>query len=664
VIGLDLGLVLYFCILEGIMYKFLKKDLKDYKVCNGTCYSMANGIGGYSSGSIINSFNRKHYGYLIASLKAPVERMMILGKIDEKIGNISLECQEYDTGIIDNHKYLDEFTYDAYPTFKYIVGNKKITKRIAPVYGKNEVVVSYEIESDEDTILSLNPLFNYRDHSDVIQKEALDFKEEKKNNLYILTPKANEDVSIQFYYSDGVIKENKKKITDALYYQYDFETGDDRKDYYYTPITLEVKVLKNKVNKITIICALNEIECFDSDKLIQEYKDRIDSLKEKSGIKDSLAKDLVWSADSFISERKSTGLKTILAGLPWFTDWGRDTMIAFTGLTLVTKRFDDAKEILKSFALYEKNGLIPNMFPDDGGEPWYNTVDASLWYFYACYKYIEYTKDKKFILEEIYPTLQNIIYAYSHKTDNNIHMDSDNLVSCGDKDTQITWMDVKTNGIAVTPRFGKPVEINALWYNALRIMDILSKDANDPTDYMSMAMAVKKSFNEKFYNKETGCLYDTVEPYDPKIRPNQCFALSLPFKVVDENYVKSIFDVITKDLYNVYGLRSLSPRDPEFKPKYEGSLWDRDMAYHMGTTWGFLIGTYFDAYLYVNKKNPNVKNEINVMAHKFEKHLNEGCLNGVAEIFDGDIANRTRGCYNQAWSIGELLRSYYENVLK
>ena len=646
------------------MYKFTKEELKDFKINNGKCYSMANGIGGYSSGSIINSFNRKHYGYLIASLKAPVNRMMLLGKIDEKIGDTSLECQEYIDSIIDHHDLLDEFTYDAYPTFTYRGKDFEILKRIAPVYGENTVAISYIVTSKIDTTLSLKPLFNYRDHGDASDIKDLEFDYKIKDNLYILTPKKNQDLDIKFYFSDGKIIENEEKYTKGLYYPYDFETGDDRIDHYYTPISISIDLKKNEKKMISIICSIENEFSLDADKIIKDYKERIDSLKVKSGLTDELALNLVWSCDSFITKRESTKLKTILAGLPWFTDWGRDTMIAFTGLTLVTKRFDEAREILKSFAIYEKNGLIPNMFPDDGGEPMYNTVDASLWYFYACYKYIEYTGDKKFILEEIYPTLQNIIYAYSHKTDNNIHMDSDYLISCGDKDTQITWMDVKTNGIAITPRFGKPVEINALWYNALRIMDELSKDANDPTNYLEMSLRVKESFNEKFYCKETGCLYDTVDPYDSKVRPNQCFALSLPFKVVDENNVCGIFDCITKELYNVYGLRSLSMNDKEFKPKYEGSLWDRDRAYHMGTTWGFLIGTYFDAYAYVNKKNPKVKDEINAMAHKFEKHLNEGCLNGIAEIFDGDIANRTRGCYNQAWSVGELLRSYYENVLK
>ena len=646
------------------MYKLTKEDLKDFKENNGKCVSMANGVGGYSSISVIGSFNRKHYGYLIASLKAPVDRRMILGKIIEKIGDVSLDSQEYEDHLVDNHKYQNEFIYDAYPKFSYEVNGVKLVKAFSPIYGSNSVAISYEIESNKDITIALEPLFNYRDHGDASKVEDLEFIEEELDNYYILTPKTNKECKIKFYFSEGKIKKNNDKFTKGTYCQYDMETGDDRIDHFYKPFELLIDLKKDEKKKISIITSIDEIKELDSFKLIKEYKNRIDSLKKKSNLDDEFAEYLVWSADSFITERKSTGLKTILAGLPWFTDWGRDTMIAFTGLTLVTRRFDEAKEILKSFSMYEKNGLIPNMFPDDGGEPWYNTVDASLWYFYACYKYIEYTGDKKFILDEIYPTLQEICYAYSHKTDNNIHMDTDYLISCGDKDTQITWMDVKTNGIAVTPRFGKPVEINALWYNALRIMDELAKETNDSTDYLSMAMLVKDSFNKKFYNKETKCLYDTVDPNDAKIRPNQCFVLSLPFKVLDEAYAKDVFKVITDDLYNIYGLRSLSPSDKEFKPRYEGKLWDRDMAYHMGTTWGFLIGTYFDAYRYINRDNPNVKEEIKAMAYKFKKHLSEGCLNGVAEIFDGDIASRTRGCYNQAWSVGELLRAYYEDVLK
>ena len=641
------------------MYKLNKKDLASFEKMNETCFSMSNGLGGYTSGSVIGSFNRKHYGYLVASLKAPTTRYMILGNLIEKIDNVSFESIQYENEIVDNHKYLEEFIYDNYPIFKYKTNNCKVKKSIVPIYLKNSVCINYEIESNIKTKLNITPLFNFRDHSNVILKDELMF-EDSISDFYTLK-KGN--TNIYFKYNKGNIKRNKDLYTKPIYYKYDQDTGDNRLDYYYTPIDLEIDINKG-INNITIVCGLDSDISIDGKTHINNWDNRIKELKNRRNIDDELFKDLVYSADSFISKRESTKLTTILAGLPWFTDWGRDTMISFTGATLVTKRFDEAKEILKSFSLYEKNGLIPNMFPDDGGQPLYNTVDASLWYFYACYKYIEYTNDKEFIINEIYEILKNIIYAYSHKTDNFIFMDEDYLISCGNKDTQITWMDVKTNGIAVTPRYGKPVEIQALWYNALRIMDILSKDTNDNTDYLFMANKVYESFNNKFYCNETKCLYDTINPYDKKIRPNQCFVLSLPFKVLDKKYNKDVFNIIDKELYNINGLRSLSMNDKDFKPKYEGDLLTRDMAYHNGTTWGFLIGTYLDAYLYVNKDKENVKEDIKEKIFMIKKHLNDGCLNGFAEVFNGLDAIKTKGCYTQAWSVCELLRAYYEDYLK
>ncbi len=645
------------------MYKLEKKDLKDFDKLNETCFTMSNGLGGYTSGSVSGSFNRKHYGYLIAALKAPTSRFMILGSIIESFDNATFESINYKDERVDNIQYLKRFTYKNYPVFEYEINGLKLKKSIVPAYLENTVAIQYEVEAKEKTQMTLTPLFNFRDHNDVSNEESLQFEEVFKEQEISLTPYQNKNVNIHFYTTKGSISKRDSLYTKPIYFKYDQDTGDSRYDYFYTPVNVNI-TLEEGLNSFTLLCSLNALDNLDGNDYIQKFDNRVNELKNKPGIKDEFFKDLVYATDSFISKRESTGLQTILAGLPWFTDWGRDTMISFTGCTLVTKRFDSAREILKSFALYERNGLIPNMFPDDGGEPLYNTVDASLWYFYACYKYIEYTNDKKFILDEIYPTLQNIIYAYSHKTDNNIHMDSDGLISCGDKDTQITWMDVKTNGIAVTPRFGKPVEIQALWYNALRIMDILSEDTNDPTDYKQMAECVYESFNRRFFCEKTNCLYDTIDPNDDKIRPNQCFVLSLPFKVLDPKYNEAVFNVIEKDLYNINGLRSLSPKDKDFKPKYEGSLWDRDMAYHNGTTWGFLIGTYLDAYKYVNQDKENVKEEIKERIFKIKDHLNSGCLNGFAEVFNGLDAIKTKGCYTQAWSVAELLRAYYEDVLK
>lgn len=651
------------------MYKFTKDQFDNFQSLDSKCFVLPNGLGGYTSTSIINSSHRKHYGYLIACLKPPVDRKLILGRINDYVKvdstTYDLESQNYSTYIKEGYKYQEEFSYDLIPTYTYLVDGVKIVKRIAPKYNSNTVMVSYQITSEKNAQVFLEPLFNYRDHGEASRIEDLKFKVVHKNHLLVLTPEKNQDIEIKLYYSDGELVENDSPFTDGLHCEYDVSTGDKRLDHHFKPYKIKIDLEANQTKKISVICTLDRLSNKDSFFLIDKYEERMKKLIKKSRIKDSLGQDLVLAADSFITKRESTKLKTILAGLPWFTDWGRDTMIAFTGLTLVTRRFDEAKEILKSFSLYEKNGLIPNMFPDDGGEPLYNTVDASLWYFYACYKYVKYTRDYQFIKNEIYPTLKNIIKAYSTKTDFTIYMDKDSLIHAGSDQDQITWMDVRTNGVAVTPRHGKPVEINALWYNALKIMDFFSKKflENDPS-YNQLAKKVKRSFNEKFYCSETKCLYDTVDPNDKSIRPNQIWVLSLPYKVLNKKYNHEVLNTVTFHLYNVYGLRSLSNLDPRFKPKYEGELLKRDYAYHMGTTWGFLIGGYLDAYYYVNKNNEKVKEEVNELVHRFLPHLNDGCLNGIAEIFDGDVAGRTRGCYSQAWSVGELLRAYYEIVLK
>lgn len=650
------------------MYYFDKDNYLNFKDGDSKCFCMPNGLGGYCSSSIINSSHRKHYGYLVAALKSPVERVMILARINESVhfGNkvIDLEAQHYDTGIKEGQRYLEEFSFDYVPNYVYQAQDVNIKKKIAPQYNANTVGITYEILAKQDCALYLEPLFNYRDHGQASTPEDLKFTESVKGNVLTLVPDKNPDCKIKFSFSEGSLCFNDNKVTDGLHCEYDVSTGDPRLDYHYKPARLRIDLHANTPKLVSIVCTIDRLPKTDAFGIVIDYEARVNHLIRQSKITDSLGKDLVVAADTFITKRESTNLKTILAGLPWFTDWGRDTMIAFTGLTLVTRRFKDAKEILKSFALYEKNGLIPNMFPDDGGEPLYNTVDASLWYFYAAYKYANYTQDYEFIEQEIYPVLKNIIKAYHDGTDFSIGMDRDGLIHAGSDLDQITWMDVRVNGIVVTPRHGKPVEINALWYNALMIMTIFAERFGDDYNwYRELALKVEKSFNEKFFCEKTGCLYDTVDPYDSSVRPNQIWVLSLPFKVLEKDKAKKVFDVCEKELYNVYGLRSLSPKDSRFKPKYEGELLARDFAYHMGTTWGFLIGGYLDAYAYVNDYTEEAMNEIDNLVHRFIPHLNDGCINGIAEIFDGDVAGRTRGCYTQAWSVGELLRAYYENVL-
>lgn len=380
-------------------------------------------------------------------------------------------------------------------------------------------------------------------------------------------------------------------------------------------------------------------------------------------------KRLVLDADHFIVDRASTGYKSIIAGLPWFTDWGRDTMISFTGLTLCTGRFDDARDILKSFAMYERNGLIPNMFPDSGSEPLYNTADASLWYFIAVYDYLRYRghdEDYAFIKEEIYPILLRILHAYEHGTDNDIHMEDSGLVHAGSGIDQVTWMDVRIDGVCVTPRHGCPVEINALWYNALRIGADLAERFGDKeqADHCSaLADKVKAVYEKTFYNDKTGCLYDVAHPFDDSIRPNQLYAVSLPYSPVSENTARQIVDTAKKHLYAGTGIRSLAPDDPKYRGFYRGSLKKRDLSYHQGTSWGFLLGAYICAYAKVHAGDPDIVKKVAalfdpVMVHQTE----ENCIGSICEVFEGDSPHAGGGCYAQAWSTGEILRAYIEAV--
>ncbi|MCR5427692.1 MAG: hypothetical protein K6F16_01720, partial [Lachnospiraceae bacterium] len=415
---------------------------------------------------------------------------------------------------------------------------------------------------------------------------------------------------------------------------------------------------------------------------------------------------LSQAADNFIAFRSSTGLSTVLAGLPWFTDWGRDTMIAFTGLTLVTGRFDEAEAILKTFAMYEKDGLIPNMFPDGGQEPLYNTADASLWYFYAVHKYLEYTAGRhtggEFIRKEIWPCLKNIIAGYKNGTHFSIKMDEDGLIHAGGGFDQVTWMDVRVGDWVATPRHGKPVEINALWYNALKIAEKLAKDFGDPDarEYAALADKVKDSFNKRFWYGEGGYLFDVVDcdadslprktdgstkgaaavcdtddaaaaawnravdtGNDPRLRPNQIYAVSLPYSLLDPENELSVVEAVKEKLYAGCGLRSLDPADPDYHPIYLGSLEKRDHAYHQGTAWGFLLGAFITAYVKTHGRTEETRREAAGLIAPVKAHLFENCIGSVSEIFDGDAPHNGRGCYAQAWSVGEILRCLYEDIL-
>lgn len=640
---------------------------------------LTNGIGGYAGSSVTGAHARKHHGYLIASLHPPVERFVILSKINECLirssEKIDFTVEQYlagdgSTAYREGIEYLNSFTYDGLVHFTTKAQEFTMTKTLAFEHGKNTIAVSYDIQNDgEAATLVLTPLFNYRVHHDASTVDTLKFDTTYEQPEIRLVPQQNKDVTIRLFTDDGTVVPCEEKYTTGMQLQKELDVESDALDDNYTPYQIEFPLDAGCRKKISIVCTIEDVYEKDAFATAAAEMARFDALEKKAGYHDELAETLTIAADHFLAYRQSTGLMTVLAGLPWFTDWGRDTMIALTGLTLSTGRYQDARDILTTFARYVHHGMVPNMFPDEGTAPLYNTADASMWYFYAVGKYLDYTgtpEDYAFVQETIYPKLKEIIAAYEHGTDFSIYMEEDGLIHAGSGLDQVTWMDVRVGDWVATPRHGKPVEINALWYHALCLMEEwATRFGEDGSHYAALAAHAKESFAKEFWNEKDGCLYDVVDGLesDATLRPNQIYAVSLPHRMLDADKEKKIVDKVYEKLYAKTGLRSLSPDDKEYHPTYEGCLDKRDHAYHQGTSWGFLLGGFLTAYVHVYGTSKEVIKQADAMLDATREQFYHGCIGSIAEIFDGDEPHTSRGCYAQAWSVGEILRAYTEDIL-
>lgn len=640
---------------------------------------LTNGIGGYAGSSVTGAHARKHHGYLIASLHPPVERFVILSKINECLirssEKIDFTVEQYlaDDGSTAYRKgieYLNSFTYDGLVHFTTKAPEFTMTKTLAFEHGKNTISISYDIQNDgESATLVLTPLFNYRVHHEASTIDTLKFDTTYEQPEIRLVPQQNKDVTIRLFTDDGTVVPCEEKYTTGMQLQKELDVESDALDDNYTPYQIEFPLDAGCRKKISIVCTIEDVYEKDAFATAAAEMARFDALEKKAGYHDELAETLTIAADHFLAYRQSTGLMTVLAGLPWFTDWGRDTMIALTGLTLSTGRYQDARDILTTFARYVHHGMVPNMFPDEGTAPLYNTADASMWYFYAVGKYLDYTgtpEDYAFVQETIYPKLKEIIAAYEHGTDFSIYMEEDGLIHAGSGLDQVTWMDVRVGDWVATPRHGKPVEINALWYHALCLMEEwATRFGEDGSHYAALAAHAKESFAKEFWNEKDGCLYDVVDGLegDATLRPNQIYAVFLPHRMLDADKEKKIVDKVYEKLYAKTGLRSLSPDDKEYHPTYEGCLDKRDHAYHQGTSWGFLLGSFLTAYVHVYGTSKEVIKQADAMLDATREQFYHGCIGSIAEIFDGDEPHTSRGCYAQAWSVGEILRAYTEDIL-
>jgi len=638
-----------------------QKEISDFSKSSKLEWIETNGVGGYASSTIIGLNSRRYHGLLVSANNPPVEKEVIVSKLDEAI---VLKNKFYELSVNQfpgnvspkGYQYLVEFKKDLFPEFIYKVDSVKIKKTITAINEKNTTVIIYEVlEAIEEFEIQLTPFIAMRDfHS--LRKADVNLQAEYsfKNNLL--------KFNLQNRPTTLFASINKGEFTSCPDWYYNFEyleelnRGLDYREDLFKPGFFKTSV--NKGDKI--IVTLSSIPILrDGLYLFEKEKYRREKIVADSK-NNTILKQLLLAADQFIVKRKESG-KTIIAGYHWFSDWGRDTMISLPGLTLSTKRFNDAQSILETFAAAVDKGMIPNRFPDYRESPEYNTVDASLWFIIAIKKYLDASNDFYFVRETLYPIVKNIISWHEKGTRHNIYEDYDGLLYSGEPGVQLTWMDAKIGDWVVTPRQGKAVEINALWYNVLHIAAYLSNVFNKKTCeayYKKKANKVFKNFNETFWNEEGGYLFDYVDDdyKDSSFRPNQIYAISLPYKLLGSEKAKLIVDKVYENLYTPFGLRSLSPNNENYKPIYTGDQYLRDSAYHQGTVWSFLLGAFADAIEFAYPKENEVR--IKKIIENFILHISNAGLGTVSEIFDGNFPHNSKGCIAQAWGVAEFLRIY------
>ena len=671
--------------------KINKKQI-DLRECLKKEWVLSNGIGGYSSSTVLGANTRRYHGLLIAPLVPPARRHLILSKLDE---NVLVNGESYDlytnvckNYVSDGYKILDSFEKEFLPVFTYKVRDIKIVKTVAMVYGRNTVIIQYKIQNGKYPMkFTIAPIVNFRDFHTMTINHVFNVKQKIDKRKARLEIDGNSANPVYIYSSDGEYIMHENDIFRNMYYIKEEERGFSPEEDLIVPGRYEIQIEAREKKEITFVASLEDnTEQIDSNLVIENEINRLKNiikntelLKEKTKLSredkeyNDFITDLLISSDSFIINRPTFGTHSVIAGFPWFLDWGRDSLIAYEGLFLVTKRFDLAKEILMTFTRDIKFGLIPNGYSGFDNRPLYNSADSSLLLFEQVNKYLEYTKDYDFIKDNLYSKLKDIIENYYKGIDldnNNIFVDSDGLLSSGTESTQNTWMDAKIGNFAVTPRNGKVVELNALLYNALKTLENLSlkfDKKEDAEKYKKMANKHQKVFLEKFYNKKKKSLYDVLG--DDKVRPNQLFSISTTYPVIkpSSEMGKTIFKTVTDKLLLKYGVRTLAKDEEGYIPVYEGDSYKRDTSYHQGVAWVWLLGLYSNAFeniisdekdrLEKEKLKMEYEKFINSVYTTFKKEINkEDGIGSISELYDAKPPYKAGGTFAQAWSVSEVLR--------
>ena len=653
------------------MIEFDAATCSDFAGASALEWLETNGLGGFASSTIIGVNTRRYHALLTAATQPPVGRVVLLSKLEEAAilggARFELSTNQY-RGTIHPRGYLSltSFRLDPFPVFTCRVKDIEIEKAVFLVHGENTVVIRYSLISHlggGECGLEIRPLIAFRDfHSLTHANEALERRVDAGPQRATVKPYTDQP-SLQFAH-------NAQSIDTTGFWFYNFEYArererglDDAEDLY-SPFLLRFQLAAG--TPAIIIVSTVEHGPGEAARLERSEVERRSKIVAAAPAPDEFTKSLTVAADQFIVSRGNQ--ESVIAGYPWFSDWGRDTMIALPGLTLVTGRYDDARNILRAFAGSIDQGMLPNRFPDAGQSPEYNTADATLWMFHAVHEFLRYTHDYEFVRTELYAPMRDIVGWHERGTRYGIKLDSDGLLHAGQPGVQLTWMDARIADRVVTPRMGKPVEIQALWYNALRVMEHLATRFGDrdlAAHYGDLAERTHTRFTPAFWNEAEGCLHDVVSDsgVDASVRPNQIFAVSLPYRLLDPDKALRVVEVIEWELLTPYGLRTLSPRDPNYRGQYSGDARTRDEAYHQGTVWPWLLGPFLSAYVQAHGSTAEARERAGRFLDALRRHLRQAGVGQMSEVFDGDPPHRPGGCIAQAWSVAELLRTYVEDAL-
>ena len=645
------------------MIRFDQKVCRDLEAASRREWLETNGIGGYASSTVAGVHTRRYHGLLVAATKPPVGRMVLLSKIEETLTvggeRFELGCNHYPGAIHpQGYRYLNEFRLDPFPVWVYEACGLRLEKSVFLVYGENTTVIEYRVSGGECT-LELRPLIAFRDYhsttheNGAIQGAALVDRECVTCSPYQGCP----DLYVAHTAGDA-------RQTGEWYRNFEYtleeQRGLDYREDLFQPIALTFEL--SPAGRAAVIASTARRNAAEAAGLRDA---EIERRRRIAGAGEPFARTLRQAADQFVV-RRGEGT-TVIAGYHWFSDWGRDTMISLPGLALSTGRYDEARGILQAFAGTMDRGMLPNRFPDAGESPEYNTVDATLWFFEAVRAFAERTGDYEFVRTRLYGTLTDIVGWHERGTRYGIRMDADGLLMAGEPGVQLTWMDAKVDDWVVTPRIGKPVEIQSLWYNALRVMAELARRFGAEADvarYGEMAERARRSFGEQFWSDAAACLYDVVSSggRDAAIRPNQIFAVSLFHTMLAPEQASAVVACVARQLLTPYGLRTLAPSDPQYRGRYEGDRWNRDGAYHQGTVWPWLMGPFVTAYLKVNGRSAEARSQAARWLGELRRYVEDEGVGQIPEVFDGDAPHRPGGCMAQAWSVAEVLRILTDEI--